>query len=158
MIASKNQDILCYPLASRLLSRTFRHGAHIHAPTKHLTAEGFADVAPLPTDLNPPLPVQEDALKDMIRLLRRMNVQAVFVRPGLPSVLYDYTEAAEKDRLVRETVQNAGFAYVDGTVGFENGDPSNFFDGRHFSAKGRREFTEFLVERLGALELIGTEQ
>lgn len=155
VVAAKNQDIVCHPLTAGALEKLFYHGAHMQAPESALTQAQFANVAPYPTDLEPFDNHQIFALHEIFKLVRKHHVRTVFVAPAVPAPLYQIPVIREKQDKLANLFIGQGFEYIDGTRGFPNDDPANYFDGRHFSARGRTLFSEFFVEKLRERGIVG---
>jgi hypothetical protein len=126
----------------------FYHGAHMAAPESSLTVAQFNQIEPFPSDLGPFNPRQMQAFRDIFSLVREHGVQTAFVGPAVPAPLYRVPVVREKQDQLAALFVGEGFTYVDGTRGFPNDDPANYHDGRHFSARGRRLFSEFFVAKL----------
>ncbi len=153
-VAAKNQDFVCHPLTSRLLAGMFHRGAHVAAPEHHLTPEQFAVIAPLPSDLLPLLPEQLARLAEIAALVRAAGVRTVFVNPAIPAPLAELPEVRQNQEQLRQAILAHGFAYIDGTQGFDNHDPRHYGDSRHFSRQGRDAFTHFAVDQWLATGLL----
>lgn len=154
VVAAKNQDAIFHPLTALLMKDVFYHGAHMHAPESSLSPQEFAEVEPYPTDLRLLNPRQVKALYDIFELVEKHGIRTAFVGPAVPAPLYARSVIRWKQDNLQTLFENNGFGYVDGTRGFPNDDPANYFDGRHFSARGRRLFSTFLVDKLREQNLL----
>ena len=148
VVSTKNADLLAYPLTAGLLARSFYHGAHRQAPATALSPAAFAAIKPLPSDLQPALEVQLQALDRILALTRAHGIRTVFVVPALPSTLADLPEIRAHQARLTAHLEAAGASCLDGSLGFAQDDPACFADGRHLSAYGRRLYTENLAARL----------
>lgn len=148
-VSSKNQDLIVSPLTERFLAKAFYRGTRLVVETKALSQKAFDDL-PSPLDGADTVidPDQMAALKKTFELLKEHQVQALFVESPMPGPTEKDAHYRHNKRVLKETIESAGFKYVDGAIGFPVDDHKNFRDAGHLSGQGRELFTDQVINSL----------
>ena len=152
LIASKAGDIIFSPITNRLVGPYYYRGAFVAGPGGHIKPGSFDKIKAQEMDKGEFRQEQVEALQSIFALLKKHQVEGVFVLPPLPAGVMRDTEVQNATAKLRKLIEDAGFRYIDGTVDFPNDDPTNYLDSRHLSRAGRKRFTGRIAELLAKPE------
>lgn len=148
-ITSNNKYMICYPIFQMVSKNEFYKGGNMRE-TLGSTKE-ILDSLQTPGDREGIDETQKKALEDIIAICEREQIELCFIE--IPK----YQTLAEADYYVRlhkeleAVVENAEYVSAE-QVGFDNTNPEYYQDLFHLSAKGRREYTRLLIEKITGRE------
>ena len=142
-ISANNEYLLFYPVYQLAMKNEFYKGGNIRQ-TQGSTKK-VLDHLVTPGDREGIHPVQKQALSDIIDICRERGINLVFLE--VPK--YETLAEADYYQRLRGELEEvvAGEKYIAASqVDFDNGNPENYQDLFHLSAKGRREYTKQLLD------------
>lgn len=144
-ITSNNKYMICYPIFQMVSKNEFYKGGNMRE-TLGSTKE-VLDSLQTPGDRVGIDETQKQALEDMIAICEKENINLCFIE--IPK----YQTLAEADYYIRlhrdlETVVETAQYVSAEESGFDNTNPEYYQDLFHLSAKGRREYTSLLIEKI----------
>ena len=148
-ITSNNKYMVCYPLFQMVSKNEFYKGGNLRE-TLGSTKE-VLDSLGTPGEREGIDETQKEALQDIIAICESRGINLCFVE--IPK----YKTLAEADYYIRlhkeleEVVETAQYVSAEQS-GFDNTNPEYYQDLFHLSAKGRREYTRLLIERITGKE------
>lgn len=148
-ITSNNKYMVCYPLFQMVSKNEFYKGGNLRE-TLGSTKE-VLDSLGTPGEREGIDETQKEALQDIIAICESRGINLCFVE--IPK----YKTLAEADYYIRlhkeleEVVETAQYVSAEQS-GFDNTNPEYYQDLFHLSAKGRREYTGLLIERITGKE------
>ena len=148
-ISANNEYLLFYPVYQLAMKNEFYKGGNIRQ-TQGSTKK-VLDHLVTPGDREGIHPVQKQALSDIIDICRERGINLVFLE--VPK--YETLAEADYYQRLRGELEEVvkGQEYIDASqVAFDNGNSENYQDLFHLSAKGRREYTRLLIEKITGRE------
>ena len=148
-ITSNNKYMVCYPMFQMVSKNEFYKGGNLRE-TLGSTKE-VLDSLGTPGDREGIDETQKDALQEIMEICEREGIRLCFVE--IPK----YKTLAEADYYVRlhneleDTVKSVEYVSAKES-GFDNTNPEYYQDLFHLSAKGRREYTGLLIDRIKGKE------
>lgn len=150
-ITSNNKYMICYPLFQIVSKNEFYKGGNVRE-TLGSTKE-VLDSLGTPGDREGIDETQKKALQDIMEICEQENINLCFVE--IPK----YKTLAQADYYIRlhkeleAVIEKETVEYISAKEsGFDNTNPEYYQDLFHLSAKGRREYTGLLIERITGKE------
>lgn len=148
-ISANNEYFLFYPVYQLAMKNEFYKGGNIRET--HGNTKDVLDYLTTPGDREGIHEVQKQALSDIIAMCKEHEINLIFLE--IPK--YETLDQADYYQRLRGELEEVvkGQEYIDASqVAFDNGNPKNYQDLFHLSAKGRREYTKQLFDVLNVEE------
>lgn len=142
-----NEQILMYPITSRVSGRNTYHGAGLISASQGVSSERFSKFH-AHVSQGVPNAYQLAALQEIIGIGRDSGVQLLFVESPMPAPVSQSRPIQDLKRVFRDNLASARLPYLDGDTVFPINDPALFEDDNHLSGAGRQRFTSVVAQML----------